>query len=111
MGPSTIEVDPDVRLQNPTQLSFVAYVYGVEALPTHGSREAFADGIQVGRARWDGHDFDARPLGHGVKSSSELVIIVSDLASVRHRSAWSPGVAGPPSVGRAAGHIEPRILS
>ena len=89
------------------QLPFAEYYHVVQALPTHRSEEAFADGVQIGRAWRDLHDIDARPLGHGVKSSSELVIVVSDevLRSVTGRRGL-PELLGRPSVGRAAGHIE-----
>ena len=43
MGPSAIEVDLDVLLQNATQLSLVEYDHMVEALPAHRTEEAFAD--------------------------------------------------------------------
>ncbi len=62
MGSSPIEVDLDVLLQNPTQLSLVEYDHVVQALPTHCSKETLTDGIQVGRARRDLHGFDARPV-------------------------------------------------
>ena len=78
MRTGTIEVDLNVLPQYTMQLPFAEYYHVVQALPTHRSEEAFADGVQIGRAWRDLHDIDARPLGHGVESSSELVIVVSD---------------------------------
>ena len=48
MGPSAIEVDLDILLQNATQLLLAEYEHVVEALPAHRTQEAFADGIQIG---------------------------------------------------------------
>jgi hypothetical protein len=73
-----VEVDLNVILQYTTQLPFAEYYHVVRALPTHGSEKVFADGVQIGGAWRDLLDIDARPLGHGVESSSELLIVVSD---------------------------------
>ena len=48
MGPSAIEVDLDVLLQNATYLSIAEYDDVVEALRAHRNKETFADGIQIG---------------------------------------------------------------
>ena len=47
MGPSAIEVDLDVLLQNATQLLLAEYDYMVEALSAHRPEEAFADGVRM----------------------------------------------------------------
>ena len=78
MRTGTIEVDLNVLPQYTMQLPFAEYYHVVQALPTHRSEEAFADGVQIGRAWRDLHDIDARPLGHRVESSPKLVIVVSD---------------------------------
>jgi len=78
MRPSTIEVDPDVLLQNATHLLLAEHDQLVEALSAHRTEEAFADGVQIGRARRELHNLDLSTLGHGGEASSEFVIVVSD---------------------------------
>ena len=53
MRTGTIEVDLNVLPQYTMQLPFAEYYHVVQALPTHRSEEAFADWIQIGRARRD----------------------------------------------------------
>ena len=78
MGPSAIEVDLDVLLQNATQLSLADYDHVVEALPAHRTKKAFTDGVRIGGARRDLHNLDLSALGHGGEPFPELVIVVSD---------------------------------
>ena len=107
LGPSAIEVDLDVRLQNATQLSLAEYEHVVEALSAHRIKKAFADGVQIWGARRDLHNLDLSALGHGGEPLPELVIVVSDevLRSVTVRRGL-PELLGRPGVGRAADHIE-----
>lgn len=76
MGPGTIEVDLDVFLQHATQLSLFEYDHRVEVLPAHRTEEAFADGIQIGRARRYLHNLDLSALGYGSKPLAELLVVV-----------------------------------
>jgi hypothetical protein len=107
MWTGTIEVGLNILPQYTMQLPLAEYYHVVQALPTHRAEEALADWVQIGRTRRDGHDFDARPLGHGGKALPELVIVVSDevLRSVTVRRGF-PELLGHPDVGRAAGHMK-----
>ena len=77
MGPSEIEVNLDILLQNATQLSLADYDHVVEALPAHRTKKAFADEVQIGGARRDLHNLDLSALGHGGETLPGLVIVVS----------------------------------
>ena len=107
MWTGTIEVGLNILPQYTMQPPFAEYDHVDQALPTPRAQEALADWVQIGRARRALHDFDARPLGHGVESCSKLVIVVSDevLRSVTVRRGLSESL-GRPGVGRAAGDVE-----
>ncbi len=107
MGPSAIEVDLDVLLQNATKVSLAEYDYVVEALPAHQTKEAFADGDQIGRARRDLDNLDVSGLGQGGERLPERLVVVSDevLRSVAVRRVL-PELLGRPSVSGAAGDVE-----
>ena len=115
MGSSAIEVDLDGYRQYTTQLSLAEYDQVIEAFSSHRTQEAFADGIEIGRARRDLHDLDRGAFGHCGEPLPELVIVASD---EQFRSVTiGYGLAdllGRPSVGGTAGHIEvnsfPRAL-
>lgn len=107
MGSRVIEVDLDVLLQNATQLSLAEYDHVIEAFPSHRTQEAFADVIEIGRARRDLHNLDCSALGQGREPLPELVIVVSDekFRSVTVRRGLAK-LLSRPSIGGTAGHIE-----
>jgi hypothetical protein len=102
-----IEVGFNVLPQYTMHLPLARYYHLVQALPPHRAEEALADWVQIGRTRRDLHDLGAPPLGYGVESPSEPVIVISNevLRSVTVRRGLQE-LPGHPGVGRAAGHIE-----
>ena len=79
----------------------------VETLPAHRTQEAFADGVQIRRARRDFHNLDPSALDHGGESFPELVIVVSNEVrpSIAVRCGL-PQLLRDPSLAGAASHIE-----
>ena len=107
MGSGAINIDLDVLFQNATQLSLAEDDHMVEALPAHRTKKAFADGVQIGGARWDLHKLDLSTLGHGGEPLSKLVIVVSDeVLRPRAVRCGLPELLGRPGVGRAPSHVE-----
>lgn len=86
---SGIEVRIDVLSKNAIQLSLAEDHDVVETLAPHGAQKALADRVQVGRPRRYSHGLDARPLGHGVELSGELMVLKS--AEFSDIPYWSGG--------------------
>jgi len=73
-----VEVVVDVFSENATQVSLAEDDDVIQALSANRTKEAFADWVQIGRARRNPHDLDPRTLGDGGESSCNSVVVVAN---------------------------------